>query len=469
MVDNPQIQEDRTPRSLINHLSILLRNLQIHDPNNTAVRDSIEKFMKLVTPVLNSEKELRIDLIGEYFYLNNSRVKFPLNLLQSFDFLISEFKKRRLGSIIFGEHTNLTDIQSLIMALLASSSSGDPLESMETILKDVDNIWIEEFHEAKETQVVDKKKGVTKAYYNVVSCAKSIAERIKTNEKIEFKKAKRAIEPILDLVIAEEPLLYGMTAIKDYDEYTYYHSVNVCIFCVTIGQKLGLSRKALRDLGIVGLFHDIGKTHIPVAILNKPGKLNEYEWKIMKKHPFEGFREIIKMRKVDQQLMRMAMASLEHHIKCDLSGYPSVKHISELNLYSKIVSIADQYDAMTSARVYSREPKSPNKTLTIMVENAGSDLDPVLLKVFLNIVGTFPIGSFVSLNTKEVGFVQESNKFLFERPKVLIIFDSKGQRIEKPFVKDLSRKDEQGRYLGAITRTLDPKEYNISYAEYILN
>jgi HD-GYP domain-containing protein (c-di-GMP phosphodiesterase class II) len=469
MVDNPKIQEDRTPRSIINQLAILLRNLQIHDPNNEAVRDSIGRLIKLITPVLKSEKELRIDLIGEYFYFNNSRVKFPLNLLQNFDFLVSEFRRRRLGSIIFGEHTNLTDIQSLIMALLASSSSGNPYESMETILKDVDNISIEEFHEVREAQVVDKKKGVAKAYYNVVSCAKSIAERIKANEKIEFKKAKRAIEPILDLVIAEEPLLYGMTAIKDYDEYTYYHSVNVCIFCVTIGQKLGLSRKALRDLGVVGLFHDVGKTNIPIAILNKPGKLSKYEWQIMQKHPSEGFRKIIKMRKIDQQLMRMAMAALEHHLKCDLSGYPSLKHISELNLYSKIVSIADQYDAMTSARVYSRTPKSPNQALTIMQENAGSDLDPVLLKVFLNTVGTFPIGSFVRLDTKEVGFVHESNKFLFSRPRVLIIIDQKGQKIEKPFVKDLSQKDEQGRYLGTITKTLDPKEYNISYAEYILN
>lgn len=468
MVDNPKIQEDRTPKAIINQLAILLRNLQLHDPNNEAVRKSLERLIKLIHPVLKSEKELRIDLIGEYFYFNNSRVKFPLNLLQNFDFLVSEFKKRKLGSIIFGEQTSLIDFQSFILAFLTSTSSGDPYESMDSILKDVDNIWIEELHETREAQVVDKKKGVQRAYYNVVSCAKSIAERVKANEKIEFKRAKRAIEPILDMVIAEEPLLYGMTAIKDYDEYTYYHSVNVCIFSVTIGEKLGLSRKALRDLGLVGLFHDVGKTHIPINILNKPWKLNEYEWKIMQKHPSEGFREIIKMRKIDQQLMRMAMVALEHHLKCDLSGYPSVKHIPGLNLYSKIVSISDQYDAMTSARVYSRVPKSPNQALAIMEENAGPDLDPVLLKVFLNTVGTFPIGSLVRLDTKEVGFVHASNKFLFSRPHVLVIIDQKGQRMEEPFVRDLSQKDEQGRYLGTITKTLDPKEYNINYAEYIL-
>jgi hypothetical protein len=151
----------------------------------------------------------------------------------------------------------------------------------------------------------------------------------------------------------------------------------------------------------------------------------------------------------------------------DFSGYPKVRKYAELDLYSRIVSLADQYDAMTSSRVYSRIPMSPDKALSIMMDRAGTQLDPLLFKFFINMVGVFPIGTLVMLDTKELGLVYESEVVFLDRPRVLIIIDSKGSRVQGPVVK-LTEKDESGKYYRSIVKTLDPNKYRINLAEYLL-
>jgi len=137
-------------------------------------------------------------------------------------------------------------------------------------------------------------------------------------------------------------------------------------------------------------------------------------------------------------------------------------------LYSRIVSVVDQYDAMTSARVYSRIPLAPDKALSIMMERAGKQLDPLLFKIFTNMVGVFPIGSLVMLDTKELGLVYESDIVFPDRPRVMIIVDRKGQRLLKGPVVNLTEKDETGIYHRTIKKTLDPNKYKINLAEYLL-
>ena len=139
----------------------------------------------------------------------------------------------------------------------------------------------------------------------------------------------------------------------------------------------------------------------------------------------------------------------------------------ELDFYSRIVSLVDQYDAMTSSRVYSRIPMTPDKALSIMMERAGTQLDPLLFKFFINMVGVFPIGTLVMLDTKELGIVYESDVVYADRPRVMIVIDKDGKNIKGP-VEDLTEKDEQGKYYRSIIKTLDPNKYKINLAEYLL-
>jgi putative nucleotidyltransferase with HDIG domain len=308
---------------------------------------------------------------------------------------------------------------------------------------------------------------IKKSYFNAVSYTRGVMTKIKQGEKVNIKKAKRIVESMVDHLIEEEKFLMGMTAIKDYDEYTYHHSVNVSILSIALGQRLGLNRKFLTEIGLVALFHDIGKIEIPNEVLNKATNFNEDEWKIMKKHPVWGVKAILKLRGMDTSAIRAAVVSFEHHMNYDLSGYPKVRQYTELDFYSKLVSLADQYDAMTSSRVYSRIPLSPDKALSIMMERSGTQLDPILFKFFINMVGVFPIGTLVMLDTKELGLVYESDVMFADRPRVLLIIDNKGERVNGPVI-NLTEKDTAGKYFRTIVKTLDPNKYKINLAEYLL-
>jgi HD-GYP domain-containing protein (c-di-GMP phosphodiesterase class II) len=293
-------------------------------------------------------------------------------------------------------------------------------------------------------------------------------KKIKAGEKVSIKKAKRIVEQMVDHLLEEENLLIGMTAIKDYDEYTYHHSVNVSILSVALGQRLGLNKKMLTELGLVALFHDIGKIDIPSEILNKASSFTEDEWRLMKRHPIWGVRALLKLRGLDSTAIRSSIVAFEHHMNFDLTGYPRVRRYADLDLYSRIVSVVDQYDAMTSARVYSRIPLAPDKALSIMMERAGKQLDPLLFKFFTNMVGIYPIGALVMLNTRELGLVYESDLVFPERPRVMIIVDRRGERLTKGPVVSLTEKDAGGNYYRSVVRTLDPNKYKINLAEYLL-
>ena len=467
MVNREDIAERKSSQDIVNQLSVILRNAQIHDPNNIAVVTAIERFIVLINPLVESERTVALELIGEFFYLDGVRIRYSLEYLLNFDFLIREFKNREIGSIIFKDNITADDIKLFLKAFIAAGFSEDPYDKMSEIMSQSHRIEVDRLKKVKEGDEVDVRKIIKKTYFNAVSYSKGVMNKIKSGEKVNVKKAKRIVETMVDQILEEEQLLLSMTAIKDYDEYTYHHSVNVSILSVALGQRIGLSRKVLTELGLAALFHDIGKIEVPHEVLNKPSNFNEEEWKLIRKHPIWGVRSILKLRGFDPVTMRSSIVAFEHHLQYDLSGYPKVRDYKELDFFSRIVSIADQYDAMTSARVYSRIPMTPDKALSLMIERAEKELDPLLLKFFVNMIGVFPIGSLVMLDSKELGLVYESDVVFVDRPRVLIIVDSKGRRVKGP-VLSLTEKDKYGRYLRSVTKTLDISKYKINLAEYLL-
>ncbi|GAB4482386.1 MAG: HD domain-containing protein [Thermodesulfovibrionales bacterium] len=455
-------------KDLINQLSVVLRTAQIHDPNNVAIVTTVNKLVTMINTFVTQESAVTLEVRGEFFYLNDSRVRYPLEFLLNFDFLIREFKRRELGTMIFNSQVKPEDIKVFIRAFTEAALAEEPYNLLHERMSAVRSIDVEHLKQVVEDASVDARKMVKKSYFNAVSFTRGVINKITSGEKVNIKKAKRVVESMVDQILEEEQLLLGMTAIKDYDEYTYHHSVNVSILSIALGQRLGLSRKMLTELGMVAIFHDIGKMEIPNDVLNKPTNFTDEEWKIMRKHPVWGLRAIMKLKKLDDISIKSAIVAFEHHLNFDLSGYPKLRKPLELDFYSRIVSLADQYDAMTSARVYSRTPMAPDKALSIMMERAGTQLDPLLFKFFTNMVGVYPIGTLVMLDTKELGLVCESNQLFPARPRVMIIVDRQGNRLAQGHVCDLVEKDERDVFLRTITKTLDPNKYRINLAEYML-
>jgi HD-GYP domain-containing protein (c-di-GMP phosphodiesterase class II) len=468
MIDKEELDLHKNAKDLINQIAIVVRTAQIHDANNVAISSAISRLVSMINILLNKESLLNLELRGEFFYINDYRIRYSLEYLLNFDFLVREFKKRELGSVTFKNQIKMDDIKIFTKVFISSTFSDEPFNVLEEKMSGVQSIEVGRLKKiVDEEDSLDVRKMIKKTYFNAVSHTKGIMNKMKSGEKVNLKKAKRVMESMVDHILEEEQLLLGMTAIKDYDEYTYHHSVNVSILSVALGQRLGLSRKMLTDLGMVALFHDTGKTEVPSEVLNKPTNFTEDEWKVIKKHPMWGLRAILKLKKLDELTMKSAIVSFEHHMNFDHSGYPKIRQIMELDLFSRIVSLADQYDAMTSARVYSRTPLAPDKALSIMVERSGSQLDPLLFKFFINMVGVYPIGTLVMLDSKELGLVTESNQLFPARPRVFLIINSQGKRIQGHIV-DLAEKDERDHYIRSILKTMDPNKYKINLAEYLL-
>ena len=186
--------------------------------------------------------------------------------------------------------------------------------------------------------------------------------------------------------------MVGMTTIRDYDEYTFTHSVNVCIFSVALGKKLGFSKVQLCDLGMTALLHDVGKARVPAEMLNKAGKLDEQEWKIIQAHPWFGALTLFGMRAYEEIPYRSILVAHEHHMKMDLTGYPKVVRPRTLGIFSRIVSVADGFDAATTRRVYQTVPIEPDQVLREMWENPKRGYDRVLVKALINLDRRLPGG-----------------------------------------------------------------------------
>jgi HD-GYP domain-containing protein (c-di-GMP phosphodiesterase class II) len=458
-------------KDVVNNLAIAIKTSQLHNVNNVAVVKAVHKFLEILNPLISSEM-ITLQLIEEFFHLNGGRVRYTVEYSSNFDFIIEEFKKIGLGTIIFEETMTEDDIKALLSAIQASELSEIPFQTLCDELASVPHIKIEELKKIRDdSEFNSKKKQIKKTYSSAVSITKGVLNKAESGDAVNLRKSKRVIATITDQILEDESrsILVGMTTLKDYDDYTYHHSVNVSILAIAFGHKLGLPKKNLAELGLAALFHDLGKIKIPLEILNKPSALSDIDWETMRQHPVWGAVTILRIKGINESSMNLAIPAFEHHLDYDLSGYPKLKNRIPLDLYSKIISIADKYDGMTSARVYARKAIPPDKVLGLLIEESGKKIDPYLMKAFVRMIGIYPIGCLVMLNTDELGLVFEnsSDPACVDRPRVLIIADSSGTRAEK-MVADLTEKDDNEEYKRSITKTLDPNKYGINLAEYLI-
>jgi HD-GYP domain-containing protein (c-di-GMP phosphodiesterase class II) len=282
---------------------------------------------------------------------------------------------------------------------------------------------------------------------------------------------KRAVQLIVDQVLNNETSVIGLTTIRDYDEYTFTHSVNVCIFSVALGKKLGLTRLQLYDLGMTALLHDVGKARVPIEILNKTTGLDEGEWRIMQGHPWLGALTLFSLRSHEELPYRAILVAHEHHMKIDLTGYPRTIRPRALGLYSRIVSVADGFDAATTRRSYQTVPIEPDQVLREMWENPKRGYERVLVKALINLIGIYPVGTCVILDTFEVAIVAAANPEgqQLNRPIVRIAVDVNGSMLRAPGEPvSLTELDESGGYRRSIVKVTDPTRYGLTVGDYFV-
>jgi HD-GYP domain-containing protein (c-di-GMP phosphodiesterase class II) len=233
---------------------------------------------------------------------------------------------------------------------------------------------------------------------------------------------------------------------------------------LALGISISLRRELLERLGIGGFLHDIGKVLIPDSILSKPGKLSREELAVIQQHPISGARIL---RNAPEMPENAAIVAFEHHINYDLSGYPSLVRRRPLSVYSMTVRIADYYDAMTALRPY-RKPMMPADVLKSMPALSGRDFEPRLLSQFVKVLGTYPVGSLVRLDTNELAIVYSVNSEDPERPIVKLIAANKDRRLIPGEVVDLREKSPgTEQYQRSVVQVLNPISKGIDMMDFL--
>ncbi len=297
-------------------------------------------------------------------------------------------------------------------------------------------------------------------YQQALDAVRGVFKGIESGRIPQSQEIIAVVGNMVTMTIKDPATQMGLTMIKDYDNYTYSHSVNVGILAMALGGALGLNQQGLHDLGTAGLLHDIGKITIRKSILNKPGKLSAEEFEEMKKHAENGAKIIGRMEQIAPHI---ANAVLGHHIMHDRHGYPEWAKDRSFGPTTDIIAIADCYDAITTLRVY-KPPITPLVALEQLRKLAGSYLNGKLVEKFLEMMGKFPVGTLVRLDTNEIAVVFRPNPDNDEAPTVKVIIDASGRKLQEPRIENLASTD--GTSLATIVATVDPLLKNVEVASY---
>jgi putative nucleotidyltransferase with HDIG domain len=273
----------------------------------------------------------------------------------------------------------------------------------------------------------------------------------------------KVVDRMVGITMQEPSILVGLTMIKDYDNYTFNHCVNVGILSMALGASLGMDVMAVKSLGIAGELHDIGKTMIPKKILNKPGKLSSSEYDEMKRHSELGSKIVREMEGLDPHVAQIVLG---HHLHFNRCGYPEWAQKLPFNQMIDIVAIADTFDAITTLRVY-QHPINPRAALHEMQKLTGTFLDGSLVTAFIEMMGKYPVGTLVRLDTNEVAVVYRPNPLDEEAPIVRVLIEAGGTRLTVPREQPLVEQD--GSYYAQIVAVVDPLLKNIDVGKLVVS
>ncbi|HSJ25182.1 MAG TPA: HD domain-containing phosphohydrolase [Longimicrobiales bacterium] len=478
----PLVQSDKMlqpmGRSLVIATYAAAQSLRIYPLENATVQKTLDELYNVVRRILEREGVLELRVVGDFLFLNDARLRLELSDYAAFAYVLGALSRHGIGRVEMGAGLARQDLAPLLSLLLQDGDSDE--ESFDRFRSrlaatGVTHVEVEPVRGAGDQPDADEddqaKEAAKLTYFQSVHVAKEVLGDVRLGRALNLRRVKRAVQSIVDQVLNNETSMLGMTALRDYDEYTFTHCVNVCIISVIMGQKLGLSRPELYELGLGALFHDIGKQRIPAEITNKPGSLNREEWAAMQRHPTEGLLALFGMRGLSEAPYRAMLMAYEHHMKVDLTGYPQNIRPRKPTLFSRIVGVADGFDAATSRRSYQQQPWPPDEVLREMKENPRRGFDPVLVKALINVTGVFPVGTLAILDTMELAVVTARNPdpARVHQPIVKLISDSNGVMLAEPRTVDLAETDmDTGSPRRTVVKTIDPDTYGITISDYFV-
>jgi HD-GYP domain-containing protein (c-di-GMP phosphodiesterase class II) len=398
-VEGKAIEELRFARELLGRLYVLSRNARNYDRHNKAMIAAASAAHNLLLNLLVESDTARFDIVNDCIFYNNIKLRPDVTTYGIFRYMVRETKRRGVRSIIFDDSVEVEDVVGFSIAFTRfSPSCAAPFKEMKRLIQmeGVAGILVlpaegdeEQFDDEDSASRVSR-EAAKRAFFSAFHIVKETVRGGISKGTVNPRKIKRVMETVVDSILRDEESMLALTHIRDYDAYTYCHSINVCLLSIAIGSRLGLPKPVLREIGIGALFHDIGKIEIPHSILNKPANLSRDEWQSMQKHTKHGVCALTGLKKLDRAIVRGIVVAFCHHMNIDCSGYPRTERNVKPDVFSRIVRIADVFDALTSARCYMMKPFTREEAIEIIREKAGVELDPILAEMVRDVAGAIP-------------------------------------------------------------------------------
>jgi putative nucleotidyltransferase with HDIG domain len=435
---------------LLRRFSAALRSAQLYSKGHPLIGRNLDSLSAAVNIMHTSQPSIVIGLVGDEVVVDDM----PIAKAEAIGPVVRRLQQTGVERISIERGVTLEELTEFVDAVTSierrDADKGEPAVTSTKHIR-IGRVNIEERVEANLSDMATIKR----MYNEAVSIAGDLWDSAQSEGKPDATMARTVIDGLAQAVAQNRTALLALTTLKNYDNYTFTHMVNVSILTMGQARGLGMDGPLLREFGLAALMHDIGKVRTPLEILNKPDKLTDDEFAIMKRHTVDG-AEIL--RKTPDIPALAPVVAFEHHLRLDGTGYPHGVTRSSLNLGTMLCSIADVYDAMRSQRKYQQAYPS-DRVLEVMKRHDGKQFDQHLVRRFVQLVGIYPAGNLVRLSTAEVAVVLKVYAPDPSRPQVRVLIGRDEKRLDLPYEINLWETTDETARPVSIIAPLDPADY----------
>ena len=441
---------------LVRRLAAALRGVQLYATGHPLVTRNLTALNDTLTMIHASAASIAVGIVGEQLVVGDIPVP---RAAETMGELMRRLQQAGIERIVIDRGVQMPELLLLVQTLGRSDAGGKEAAAALARLSHirVGRLSVEERVDAGAGDVATFRR----LYDDAVSVAGTLWESAKVEGIPDADAGRGIVDSLAQAVAQNRTALLALTALKNYDTYTFTHMVNVSILTMGQARGLGIDGSLLREFGLSALMHDIGKVRTPAEILTKPGKLTDQEFEILRRHTVEG-AEIL--RRTPEMPTLAPIVAFEHHLRADGSGYPFGVLRARLNLGTTLCGIADVYDAMRSQRVY-QEAFPTDRILAVLQRNDGAQFDQHLVRRFAQLVGIYPVGNLVRLDTGEIAVVLKTYAPDPYRPQVRVLIGADGTKLERPYDANLWESlDGQAR---TVQSPVDPAAFDVDPLSYL--